>query len=147
MFSVPESTTNPEPVTLKEPVNWWISSNVSPNLVEPLENIIEDDTNSVWNSWAVTLPATVRFPLALILPITCNFSVGEVVPIPTLPKLLILNVSLRPPAPPLPLSNSCSITKSAVPAYCLWAPNFTPNLSVAATGLVLKNIAGPDPAA
>ena len=35
---------------------------MSPNLVEPLENIIEDETNVVWNSWAVTVPAIVTSP-------------------------------------------------------------------------------------
>ena len=32
-------------------------------------------------------------PLALILPSTCNFSVGDVVPIPTLPPVVIVNLS------------------------------------------------------
>ena len=35
-----------------EPVNWWMSSLVSPNFVEPLKNTIEDDTKFVWNSFA-----------------------------------------------------------------------------------------------
>ena len=39
-----------------------MSSEVSPNVVEPLEKIIEAETNSVWNSWAVILPVTVRSP-------------------------------------------------------------------------------------
>ncbi len=36
-----------EPVMDKEPVNLCVSSNESPNLVEPLSKIIEEDTNSV----------------------------------------------------------------------------------------------------
>jgi hypothetical protein len=35
------------PVTLNEPVNLCVSSNESPNLVEPLSKIIEEETNSV----------------------------------------------------------------------------------------------------
>jgi hypothetical protein len=35
------------PVTLNEPVNLCVSSKESPNLVEPLSNIIEEETNSV----------------------------------------------------------------------------------------------------
>jgi hypothetical protein len=31
----------------KDPVNLWVSSNVSPNFVEPLSYMIEADTNSV----------------------------------------------------------------------------------------------------
>ena len=35
------------------------------------------------------IPPTNKFPLALILPVTCNFSVGAVVPIPSLPSVSI----------------------------------------------------------
>ena len=36
-----------EPVTSKLPVNWCLSSRVSPNFVEPLSNMIEEETYSV----------------------------------------------------------------------------------------------------
>ena len=72
-----------DPVKFIEPVNSWVSVNVSPNLVEPLEKTMEDEINSVWNSWAVNIPLTVKSPpntcsppvaLALILPpITTSF--------------------------------------------------------------------------
>ena len=35
------------PVTFKEPVNVCVSSNESPNFVDPLSSIIDDDTYSV----------------------------------------------------------------------------------------------------
>ena len=51
------------PVNKRLPVLSWLSSSVSPNLVEPLVNIIDDETNSVWNSWAVKVPVTVKEPV------------------------------------------------------------------------------------
>jgi hypothetical protein len=56
-----------------------MSSKVSPNLVDPEENTILADTNSVWNSWAVSIPVTITSPS------TSNLAPGLVVPIPTLP--------------------------------------------------------------
>ncbi len=58
-----------EPVTFKEPVKLWLSSNVSPNLVEPLVKSIEAETNSVWNSWAVSVPPTVTSFAKIALPL------------------------------------------------------------------------------
>ena len=58
-----------EPVTWRlllaiiEPVNSCLSVKSSPNLLEPLEKIIEADVNSVWNSCAVNLPVNVKLPL------------------------------------------------------------------------------------
>ena len=45
------------------PVKSCLSSEVSPNLVEPDSNTIDDDTNSVWNSCAVTLSVTTNEPV------------------------------------------------------------------------------------
>ena len=51
-----------EPVIDTEPVNLWVSSNVSPKLVEPLENdsvkyVVDDD---IINCCAVILPPTYK---------------------------------------------------------------------------------------
>ena len=99
---------------------------MSPNLVEPLENIMEAETNSVWNSWAV------RVPVIIASPSTCNFADGEVVPIPTKPdepSILIFVVPVGPaslksisPLELLPLYITSSlellylITPTALPA-------------------------------
>ena len=49
--SIPENVVLPitdnDPVISTEPVNWCLSSNELPNLVEPLSKIIDADTNSV----------------------------------------------------------------------------------------------------
>ena len=50
------------PLIKREPVKLWASSIESPNFVLPLVKTIEEDTISVWNSWAVTLPSTVKSP-------------------------------------------------------------------------------------
>ena len=55
----------PEPDIDKFPVNVCLSSDVLPNIVEPLSNIIEDEINSVWNSWAVIVPVTVKSPVSV----------------------------------------------------------------------------------
>ena len=47
--------------------------------------MIEDDTNSVWNSSAVILPVTVSDPVIIASPFTSSLAFGLVVPIPTLP--------------------------------------------------------------
>ena len=52
----------PEPDIDKFPVNVCLSSDELPNMVEPLSNNIEDEINSVWNSWAVIVPVTVKSP-------------------------------------------------------------------------------------
>ena len=52
-----------ELLTFKLPVKSWLSSEVSPNFVEPLSNNIEALTNSVWNSCAVIVPVTVKSPV------------------------------------------------------------------------------------
>ena len=54
------------PLTNNEPVISCLSSIVSPNFVEPLSNITDDETTSVWNSCAVTEPDVE------ILPSTCS---------------------------------------------------------------------------
>ena len=46
-----------------DPVNLCKSSIVSPNLLDPLAYLIDELTNSVWNSLAVTDPLVVIFPL------------------------------------------------------------------------------------
>ena len=51
------------------PLNWWVSSEVLPNCVEPLEYIIEPLTSSVWNSCAVKIPSIVAFPFTVKLPV------------------------------------------------------------------------------
>ena len=57
-----------DPVTFRDPVKLCTSSCVSPNFVDPLSCIIEELTNSVWNSCAVTVPATSKFPDVIISP-------------------------------------------------------------------------------
>ena len=51
------------PLTSKLPVNSCSSFISSPNLVEPLVKIIDDDTNSVLNSCAIISPVTVNEPV------------------------------------------------------------------------------------
>ena len=51
------------PLTSIEPVNSWVSSDVSPNFVLPLVNIIEALSISVCISWAVSLPPTTMLPV------------------------------------------------------------------------------------
>ena len=58
-----------EPLTCKLPVKLWVSSIVSPNLVEPLSNIIDAETNSVLNSCAVIVPPTVALPWTVMFPV------------------------------------------------------------------------------
>jgi len=60
------------PLIFKEPVKSWLSSKVSPNLVEPDSCIIEADTNSVWNSCAVKVPATVTSPAKVASPLAVS---------------------------------------------------------------------------
>ena len=45
-----------EPVVETLPVNWCVSSRVSPNFVEPLANIIDAEVNVVCYSFAVIVP-------------------------------------------------------------------------------------------
>ena len=56
--------------TLNEPVNSCVSEDWSPNLLEPDENITEDDMNVVCNSVVVIFPATLISPLKIPLPVT-----------------------------------------------------------------------------
>ena len=51
------------PVTSTEPENWWRSCESSPNLVEPDWWIIDEETNSVWNSWAVIESVITKEPV------------------------------------------------------------------------------------
>ena len=60
---LPEAVIWPLSFTLILPENVWISSSEFPNCVEPLVKIIEAETNSVWNSWAVIVPVTVKSPV------------------------------------------------------------------------------------
>ena len=50
------------PFMFTDPVKVCVSSEVSPNLVEPDSNMIDEDINSVLNSCAVSIPVTVRSP-------------------------------------------------------------------------------------
>jgi hypothetical protein len=64
-----------EPVTIKLPVTLCVSSNVSPNLVEPLWNMIEDDTYVVKTSLAVSLPDIFALPVTVkVDPSNCKFA-------------------------------------------------------------------------
>ena len=49
-----------------DPVNWWVSSQSSPNLDEPDANNIDFDTTPIINSVACIVPVT------CILPVCCQ---------------------------------------------------------------------------
>jgi len=57
-----------EPVTFKLPVILCLSSNVSPNCVEPDWYITEEDTIDVLNWFAVSVQSIVTSPVTSILP-------------------------------------------------------------------------------
>ena len=59
-------------------------------MVEPLSYIIDAETNSVWNSCAVTFPATVKSPDISALPF-----ISKLVPSNSVP--CILPVTVRSP--------------------------------------------------
>ena len=86
-----------EPDMLTDPVNVWVSSDVSPNLVDPLEYctvifVIEDDTI---NSFTVNLPSIITFSLVYQLePVNAKIESPEV---PSEPE-----VPLEPEVPVLP---------------------------------------------
>ena len=61
-----------EPEIKRLPVKLWVSSIVSPKIVEPLLNKIEAETNSVLNSCAVIEPCTVKFFGIVALPLLSN---------------------------------------------------------------------------
>ena len=54
-----------EPVILRLPVNSCVSSNVSPNLVEPLEKevVMYETDEDIINCCAVISPKTFKFPV------------------------------------------------------------------------------------
>ena len=60
---LPEAVMCPSSFTFILPENVWISSDEFPNWVEPLSKIMLAETNSVWNSWAVIVPVTVKSPV------------------------------------------------------------------------------------
>ena len=53
------------PVKIKLPLRRWVSSVLSPNLVEPLSKIVVDWDTSVTNFSAVKIPPTVKLPVIL----------------------------------------------------------------------------------
>ena len=55
-----ESFTAKEPVTLTEPVNWWVLDNKLPKRVDPVTKSILEVI--VWATivWAVSVPLTVK---------------------------------------------------------------------------------------
>ena len=95
---LPEGTNTPSE-TNAEPVNSCLSSEVSPNLVDPDEYIILAETNSVWNSWAVTIPETVRSPVKVPSPLNLEspFTYSLIAELYS-PVVLMLNVPLLVPA-------------------------------------------------
>ena len=86
---------------------------MSPNLVEPLSKIIEAETNSVWNSWAVSVPVITAFPS------TWSFSDGLLTPKPRFPELSIKTVAAVFDPPPL---NSNSVEFDLSPINVLLPP-------------------------
>ena len=66
--------TKKEPLIETEPVNECLSSDVSPNLVEPLWNNTDDDITEILNCRALTCPKTVKSevtncePLIIVVP-------------------------------------------------------------------------------
>ena len=70
-----------EPLMETEPVNEWVSSDVSPNLVEPLWNNTDEEITYILNCLALTCPKTVKSevtncePLIIVIPwFTVNVS-------------------------------------------------------------------------
>ena len=59
------------------PVNLWKSSELSPNLVDPDSKIVDDETISVWNSWAVKVPPIVKSPDTFPDPVKNNVSFAK----------------------------------------------------------------------
>jgi hypothetical protein len=74
-----------DPKILTEPVKLWLSSEVSPNLVDPESYNIDALTNSVWNSCAVIFPVTVKSPSIDAFPV-CDPSHSAVTPVMLLPS-------------------------------------------------------------
>ena len=63
------------------------------------ENVLVEWSIIVVPSLACKLP--IKLPVTFTSPCTCNFLLGLIVPIPTLPSFVILNLSDNSPSPPL----------------------------------------------
>ena len=99
-----------------------MSSDVSPNLVEPDSYIIDAETNVVWNSWAVTFPATVKSPDISALPFISKLAA-------TISPAKVAEVLL-----PLPSRNI------SVPKWENWIPSPTEEWSVIVAKVPVEDI-------
>ena len=66
-----------EPLSLRLPVNWCVSSDVLPKIVDPDLNIIAEEVNSDSIFCAVTFSPIIAFPGIVKLPVTVKFSPTE----------------------------------------------------------------------
>ena len=71
--------------------------------VDPLSKIIEEETNSVWNSWAVILPVTVKSPSMDESPTLTPSSLNVCI------ELFVTSKNPKD-AVPLPVMSPCALT-------------------------------------
>jgi hypothetical protein len=95
--------TKNEPLTETEPVNECVSSDVSPNLVEPLWNNIDDEITLILNCRAFTSPNTVKLFVMVCEPLNIKlpFNNAELPVISPLTIKLPLNNAELPLISPL----------------------------------------------